>query len=86
MLRAVNMQLKFLRASHAAIAMTEKEREIQIAAENMIERYGRDALKEVDLRILELEARHRPQAVRLWREVRIRVARLVTNPGDDIKH
>ena len=50
--------------------MTRNEKEIQHAASTMVERYGSDALKEVDLRILELESRDEQEAVELWREIR----------------
>ena len=52
--------------------MTDNEAEIQNAAQNMIERYGNDALKEVDLRVLELESRNQREAVQLWCAVRHR--------------
>lgn len=71
---------------HAVNVVTEKEQEIKNAADNMIERYGQDALREVDLRILELESRNQPEALQLWREIRKRVELLVNEPTGSTKH
>ena len=53
--------------------MASNDREIEKAASNMLERYGVNALREIDLRILELESRDQPEAVRLWRAIREKV-------------
>ena len=66
--------------------MTNNENEIEQAARNMIERYGADALKEVDLRILELESRNPQEAVALWREIRERVVQLDGAAPGDTQH
>ena len=66
--------------------MTNNENEIQNAAKNMIERYGEDALKEVDLRVLELESRNQQEALRLWRDIRKRVELLVVRSTGNAKH
>jgi len=66
--------------------MTDNHQEILSAAENMIERYGDNALQEVDLRVLELELRNQQEALRLWREIRERVKLLVNTPTDNTKH
>lgn len=66
--------------------MTSNEKEIQNAASNMLERYGASALKEVDLRILELESRNQLEALQLWREIRERVELLMKMPTDGTKH
>jgi len=66
--------------------MTKNEREIQNAADNMIARYGQDALREVDLRILELESRNQPQAVQLWRSIRKRIALVMIDAAGDTEH
>lgn len=71
---------------HAVNVVTEKEQEIKNAADNMIERYGQDALREVDQRILELESRNQPEALQLWREIRKRVELLVNEPTGSTKH
>ena len=57
--------------------MADDDKEIQIASKNMIERYGDNALNEVDLRVLELESRNQQEALRLWREIRTRVELLM---------
>ena len=66
--------------------MTDTEKMIETAANNMIDRYGDDSLKEVDLRILELESRNQQDAVHLWREIRKRVEMLVNTSTDKPKH
>jgi hypothetical protein len=66
--------------------MTNNENEIQNAAKNMIERYGENALKEVDLRILELEPRNQQEALRLWRAIKTRVELLVARSAGNAKH
>jgi Asp/Glu/hydantoin racemase len=66
--------------------MTDNEKEIQTAAKNMVERYGDNALREVDLRVLELESRNQQEALRLWREIRKRVELLVDTSTGNTKH
>jgi len=66
--------------------MTDNEKEIQTAAQNMIDRYGGNALEEVDLRVLELESRNQQKALRLWREIRKRVELLVAPSTGNTKH
>ena len=66
--------------------MTNNEKDIQNAANNMIERYGDNALTEVDLRILELESRNQQEALQLWREIRSRVELLVGTSTGNTKH
>jgi hypothetical protein len=66
--------------------MTDYENEIQNAARNMIERYGDNALKEVDLRVLELESRNQQEALRLWLDIRKRVELLVITSTGKAKH
>ena len=66
--------------------MTDNDQEILSAAENMIERYGENALQEVELRVLELESWNQQDALRLWYEIRERVSFLVKSQTDDSKH
>ena len=66
--------------------MTNNEKDIQNAANNMIERYGVNALTEVDLRILELESRNQQEALQLWREIRRRGELLVDTSTGNTKH
>ena len=66
--------------------MANKEKEIQNATSNMLERYGASALKEIDLRILELESRNQLEALKLWREIRQRVELLMDTPTDGTQH
>jgi hypothetical protein len=66
--------------------MINNQNEIQNAAKNMIERYGENALKEVDLRILELESRNQQEALRLWYDIRKRVELLSIDDSGSIKH
>ena len=53
--------------------MNDSDRKIHNAAANMIERYGENALEEVDLRIHELQSRNQQDAVQLWRKIGNRV-------------
>jgi hypothetical protein len=66
--------------------MTDNEKEIQTAAKNMIDRYGDNALREVDLRVLELESRNQQEALQLWLEIRKRVELLAEPSTGDTKH
>ena len=66
--------------------MTNNEKEIEIAAKNMIDRYGDNALREVDLRVLELDSRNQQEALRLWCEIRKRVELLVATSIGNTKH
>jgi hypothetical protein len=66
--------------------MGNNEKEIQNAAKNMIERYGDNALRETDLRVLELESRNQQEALRLWRDIRKRVELLVVKSTGNAKH
>lgn len=62
--------------------MTNNYKEVKTAATNMIDRYGDSALKEVDLRILELQSKNQLEALRLWREIRDRVNFLLQKKSD----
>ena len=66
--------------------MASNDKDIQNAASNMIERYGANALKEVDLRILELESRNQLEALQLWRAIRESVELLMDTSPDSTKH
>jgi hypothetical protein len=66
--------------------MVDDDKEIQIASINMIERYANNALMEIDLRVLELESRNQPEALRLWREIRRRVELLMSTTNADSNH
>ena len=66
--------------------MASNEKEIQNAASNMLERYEANALKEIDLRILELKSRNQLEALKLWREIRDRVELLMDTPTDGTQH
>jgi plasmid stabilization system protein ParE len=66
--------------------MASNDKDIQKAASNMIERYGASALKEVDLRILELESRNQLEALQLWRAIRESIELLMDTPIDGTKH
>lgn len=66
--------------------MSDNETEIERAANNMIERFGDSALKEVDLRILELESRNQQDALQLWLEIRKRLELLMASSNGKAKH
>ena len=61
--------------------MNNEEQDITNAVDNMIERYGEHAIKEAELRILELESRGQHEALDLWREVKKRIEQLAAKPG-----
>lgn len=63
--------------------MTDNETKVNNAATNMIDRYGDNALKEVDLRILELQSRNELEALDLWRTIRSRISYLLLQNSDD---
>ena len=77
---------KFLHIDNVIYLMTDNDQEILSAAENMIERYGDNALQEVELRVLELESRNQQDVLRLWYEIRDRVSFLVKAQTDGSKH
>jgi hypothetical protein len=52
----------------------------------MVDRYGFDALGEVDKRIMELEAERQGDAVELWREIRKVVEDLLGSPDGGVRH
>lgn len=56
------------------------------AAENMLERYGEDAVTQVDQRIAELGSRGQTEAEELWREIRKAVELLSSRSRDKTKH
>jgi hypothetical protein len=66
--------------------MANNEKEIQIAAKNMIDRYGDHVLREIDLRVLELESRNQQEALRLWREIGKRVELLMDTSAGSTQH
>lgn len=83
MIWAVNITVRAFLAHLSSIClMTNNDKEVKNAATNMIERYGNNALKEVDLRILELQSRNQQEALRLWREIRNRVNFLLQKKSD----
>ena len=83
----VNMRVnEFSRINTAPYLMTDNDQEILSAAENMVERYGDNALQEVELRVLELESRNQQDALRLWYEIRKRVKILLKTEVDKSKH
>ena len=62
--------------------MVNNDKEVKNAASNMIDRYGDDALKEVDLRILQPQSRNQQEALRLWRAIRNMVNLLLQKKSD----
>jgi len=83
MIWTVNITVRaFLAHLSSIYLMTNNDKEVNNAATNMIDRYGDNALKEVDLRILELQSRNQQEALRLWREIRNRVNLLLQKKSD----
>ena len=46
-----------------------RERRIKKAAELLVDRFGMDAPKQADRRMLELEMRHKMKSAKLWRRI-----------------
>ena len=66
--------------------MQKFDTKVLSAAENMIERYGEDALLQVEQRIAELELQGEADALELWRLVREAVKFLIQNPPGGTQH
>ncbi|HDL86358.1 MAG TPA: hypothetical protein ENH11_08565 [Candidatus Acetothermia bacterium] len=66
--------------------MTIDEKTVLSAAQNMINRYGDDALTEVDLRIAELQSRGQQDVQELWKEIRKAVELHISASSDKTKH
>ena len=66
--------------------MVDSKNAVMEAARQMIDRYGKDALHEIELRILELEYHERSAELELWRNIRERVAMLTEEPVAHPKH
>ena len=62
--------------------MTRRQQEIVKAAEAMIERYGRQAGRQVGQRIEELEANNEGEALQMWREILVEVRRQLQTRGN----
>ena len=59
---------------------------VEEAALQMIDRYGDDALHEIELRILELQYHDRPDELELWRSIRDRVTLITAESQAGSKH
>ena len=66
--------------------MSKSKDPAEEAALQMIDRYGDDALHEIELRILELQYHDRPDELALWRSIRDRVALMMSKPGTGSRH
>ncbi len=66
------------------IRMTKKT--VLRAAQTMIDRFGDEALAEVDLRISELRVRGEHNAEELWKEIREAVMFLTSKSDTETKH
>lgn len=62
--------------------MTEPDQNVDNAARNMIERFGSDAVGEIDQRIAELEVHGQKSARNFWISVRQAVLRMTGSPGE----
>lgn len=61
--------------------MTESDQNVDNAARNMIERFGCDAVGEIDQRIAELDVHGQKSAKDFWISVREAVLRLTESSG-----
>lgn len=67
------------------LAMEKDRKTVLAAAQNMIDRFGNDAITEVDLRITELQGQEQHDAQELWVEIRKAVKFLSGTPSKGIK-
>lgn len=67
-------------------AMANDPKLVQKAAANIIDRYGDNALTEIDQRIDELEARGERNAAELWAQIRKAVEFLTLGTSSKTKH
>jgi hypothetical protein len=70
----------------AGIRMKTDKKTVLRAAQTMIERFGHEALAEVDLRIAELRGRGQHEAEELWTEIREAVMFLTSKSYKETKH
>ncbi len=63
-----------------------EDREIWISAQNMIDRYGQDALSQINKRITELHDSEEPQALELWLRIREAAQVLLDDRGEGSHH
>ena len=68
------------------IRMTTDKKTVLRAAQTMIDRFGDEALAEVDLRISELRVRGEHNAEELWKEIREAVIFLTSKSDTETKH
>ena len=63
-----------------------EDREIWISAQNMIDRYGQDALSQINKRIAELQDSEEPQALEFWLRIRDAAQALLDDGGRRSRH
>jgi phage-related protein len=63
-----------------------EERDVWDSARKMMERYGDDALRQVGLRIQELESHGQPEARRYWLEIEKAVKALLASEAAGRRH
>ena len=65
--------------------MTSRQ-EIWKAAQNMIDRYGDEALQQAELRIEELCQLDEKEAVCLWQKIRLSIEEILKKPTSETGH
>lgn len=63
-----------------------EDREIWKSAQGMIDRYGQDALSQINKRIQELEQLDETDALSVWRQIHQAAETLLKNNGANSKH
>lgn len=63
-----------------------EDREIWNSAQEMIERYGQDALSQINKRIQELEQLDEADALSVWRQIRKAAETMLKKNGAESKH
>jgi len=80
------LRVKANMVARAAQIMSQKEQDVWNAARNMIDRYGDNALHEVNLRIAGLKNQGDEKTQALWVEIRRVVEALQADPGSKTRH
>lgn len=73
-------------AELAVLTMALNKQECLAAAEEMIERFGSDAILQIDQRIKELVELQETDAAQFWRDVRTAVVAIQQDGGSRFSH
>ena len=63
-----------------------EEREVWISAQKMIDRFGQDALSQINQRLDELRGTGEPEVIELWMRIRAAAEQLLDNDDPGSPH